>query len=101
MNVEKRLRALETRFIRNPVILYFADGSSRELRGEGDFLMRLLGDAIRGTNMTPGRTAQLDLIRQSVSAKEPGGGHLTELVKSFLGGPDEVPAGGIANDNDG
>jgi hypothetical protein len=32
MRIEKRVRALETRWIASPVTLHFADGSTRELR---------------------------------------------------------------------
>ena len=33
MRLEERIRALEARFISDPVILYFADGSTREICG--------------------------------------------------------------------
>ena len=41
MRVERRVRALEARYIKDPVVLYFADGSTAEICGHGDFLLRL------------------------------------------------------------
>jgi hypothetical protein len=84
MNFERRLRALEARMITDPVILHFADGSTRELRGPGDFLPRLFPGVFGEANLSPGQAAQLDLIRQSVGSKEPGGGRLVELLQCFL-----------------
>jgi hypothetical protein len=63
------------------LILYFADGSTRELRGPRDLLLRLLAAACRGDGLSPEQAAQLDLIRRSVDAQEPGGGHMVELVR--------------------
>ena len=40
---EKRIRALEGKTIADPVVLYFADGGTQEIRGSIDFLMSLLG----------------------------------------------------------
>jgi hypothetical protein len=84
MNFERRIRALETRMITDPVILHFADGSTRELRGPGDFLLRLFPGVFGKANLSPGQAAQLDLIRQSVRAQEPGGGHMVELLQCLL-----------------
>src|ERR1035438_325323 len=50
MRLEKRVRALEARLIGAPVILHFADGSKRELRGSGDFLLHLFYGACGGAN---------------------------------------------------
>jgi hypothetical protein len=84
MNFERRLRALEARIITDPVILLFADGSTRELRGPGDILLRLFPGVFGRGNLSPGQSAQLDLIRQSVGSREPGGGRLVELLQCFL-----------------
>jgi hypothetical protein len=84
MRFERRVRALEARLITDPVILHFADGSTRELRGPGDFLLRLFPGVFGKANLSPGQAAQLDLIRQSVSSKEPGGGRMVELLKCLL-----------------
>jgi hypothetical protein len=77
---------LEARHIKDPVVLYFADGSTAEVRGHGDFMLDLLCAACRG-DATPQQNRQLDLIRQSVGAQEPGGARMTELVRCFLSGP--------------
>jgi hypothetical protein len=83
MKFEKRIRALEARMNPDPVILHFADGSTREICGRGDFLLSLLHGACGG-DLNPGQAAQLDLIGKSVYAQEPGGGHMVELVRSVL-----------------
>jgi hypothetical protein len=90
MKFEKRIRALEAKTITDPVILLFADGTTRRIQGRGDFLLDLLAAACGGN---PGlrEAAQLELICQSVDAEEPGGGHMVELVRSLLSGPHENP----------
>jgi hypothetical protein len=84
MRIEKRLRALEARMISDPLILTFADGSTRTICGGGDFLMRLFKGVFGRADLGPGQAAQLDLIRQSVRAQEPGGGRMIELLRCFL-----------------
>jgi hypothetical protein len=84
LRLEKRIRALEARMIADPVILHFADGSTRKLRGPGDFLLRLFPGVFGKASLSPGQAAQLDLIRQSVGSKEPGGGRLVELLQCLL-----------------
>ena len=86
MRIEKRVRALEARYIKEPVVLYFADGSTAEVCGYGDFMLDLFCAACRG-DPTPQQNQQLDMIRRSVGAQEPGGAHMTELVRCFLEGP--------------
>ena len=88
MRVEERIRALESRMVMNPVVLYFSDGSTRNISGPGDFLLSLLLGALAGVNLSPTQSAQLDLIRQSVAALEPGRGHMVELLKSLLCAPE-------------
>jgi hypothetical protein len=85
MRLEKRVRALEARLIGAPVILHFADGSKRELLGSGDFLLHLFYSACGGADLNPGQVAQLNLICQSVSAKEPGGGRMCEVLQAVFG----------------
>ena len=41
MRLERRLRALESKMFADPLTLYFADGSKREICGRGDYLLRL------------------------------------------------------------
>src|SRR5215467_2059646 len=77
MRLETRLRALEGRMISSPVILHFADGSTRELRGPRGFLLKLFS-GLSGGELTPEQAEQFDLIRRCSSVEEPGGGHLAE-----------------------
>ena len=86
MRLEKRVRALETRMIVDPVVLYFRDGSIRTIWGPGDFLLSLMRGAC-GADVDPGQAAQLELISQSVAAKEPGSGHMVELLRALMNGP--------------
>ena len=84
MKLEKRIRLLEARMISVPVVLFFGDGSKRELRGEGGFLVRLLRDVCRGADLSPAQAPQLDLIRRCVGSTVLGGGHLVELLQCLL-----------------
>jgi len=84
VKLEKRLRALERRMLSDPVVLFFADGTTQELHGTKDFLLRLSSDLCRGVNLSAEQTAQLDMIRDSVAAQEPGGGHMIEVVRCAL-----------------
>ena len=84
MKFEKRIRALEARLLADQCILFFADGSTREICGGVNILLDLFAGACGGADLSPGQVEQLELIRQSVSAQEPGGGHMTELVRCVL-----------------
>jgi hypothetical protein len=86
VRIERRVRALERRFTADPVVLYFADGSAREICGPRDFVLRLLAAIAWGGDLSPAQKEQLDLIRASVDSVEPGGGHLIDLVRCFFGG---------------
>ena len=68
MRLEKRVRALEARMLAGPVILYFADGGTREICGRADYLLHLFCAATGGGELSPRQAAELDLIRDSVSA---------------------------------
>lgn len=84
MRLEKRLRALEARLISSPVMLYFADGSTRALCGGSDLLVRQLQTVCRGADLTPGQSAELALIDECVRSEEPGGGRMVELLRCLL-----------------
>jgi phosphosulfolactate synthase (CoM biosynthesis protein A) len=88
MKIEKRIRALEARMSSDPVVLHFADGSTRELRGQRYFLLDLIGVACRGADISASQAAQLEAVRQSLWAEEPDGGRLTEVIR-ILPGPTE------------
>jgi hypothetical protein len=89
MKFERRLRALESKMLADPVILYLPDGSKRGIHGPRNFLLDLFVGACGGADITPAQAAQLDLIRQSVAAQEPSGARMTELIRCFLHGPVE------------
>jgi hypothetical protein len=87
MRLEKRIRALEAKMHSDPVILYFADGTTREICGRADFLLRLFYAACGEGDLSPAQAEAVDLIRRSVDAQEPGGARITELHRCFLHGP--------------
>ncbi len=90
MRLEKRVRALEARMLADPVILYFADGTTREICGRADYLLRLFCAACYGGELSPRQAAELDLIRDSVAAGGASCARMTEIIWCFLHGrPDE------------
>jgi len=85
LKLEHRLRALEASLIAEPVILVFADGSTKRITGPRYFLLDLFcASSHRGPDLSPVQAKQLDLIHRSVSAQEPGGGHMVELIRLSL-----------------
>ncbi len=92
MRLEKRIRALEARMLADPVILYFADGTTREICGRADYLLRLFCDACYGGDLSPRQTAELDLIRDSVGEGGASCAHMTQFIRCFLRGPVEEPS---------
>jgi hypothetical protein len=98
-SVERRIHALEARLSSDPVILHFADGSTQELRGPQYFLLDLIG-AVGRADIRASQAAQLEAVRKSFWAEEPGGGRLTEVIR-ILPGPTEnaeIAEGGPASD---
>jgi hypothetical protein len=89
MNLQKRLAALEKGLITEPTVLTMPDGSTVNITGPGNHLVRLLGTVVSGT-LSPEQAAQLDLIRQATASKEPGGGLLVELIGALLSPVGEV-----------
>lgn len=75
MRFEKRIEALEAGMLSDPVILHFADGSTRELSGRRYFLLDLFSGTCGG-DLNPGQRAQLELIRKCIFAEEPVGGRM-------------------------
>jgi hypothetical protein len=85
MKLERRLKALEARLSAVPVILVFADGGTERITGPRSFLLDLFcASSHSGRDLSPTQAKQLDLIRRSVSAQEPGGGHMIELIRLSL-----------------
>lgn len=87
MKLEARLRKLEARASSDPIVLHFTDGSTREIRGRGDYLLDLFAGAIGGGDLSPRQAEHVDLILGCVSAKEPSGGHMIELLRALLDSP--------------
>jgi len=100
VSLERRVRALETRHIRDPVILTFPDGTAAELRGHGDFLLRLIADTCGGAELRPEQVAQLNLIRRSSGAREPDGARMTEVLRCVLEGPVTTKDGAVIGASD-
>ena len=92
MRLEKRIRALESKMHSDPVILYFADGSTREICGRADYLLKLFCTACYGGELSPRQAAELDLIRDSVGEGGASCAHMIEIVRCFLLGPAEEPS---------
>jgi len=88
MRFEKRIHALESEMLSNPVVLHFADGTTRLLTGRRYFLVDLFARA-SSADLGPIEAEQLDLIRQCVAAEEPGGGRLIEAMQALQGPLDE------------
>ena len=86
-SVERRIQALEARLSSAPVILHFADGSTQELRGPKYFLLDLICAAGR-EDISASQAAQLEAVRKSLWAEEPGRGRSTEVIR-ILPGPAE------------
>lgn len=86
MTLKRRIEKLEKELRSDPILLHFADGSTRVLRGRRDSLLKLLG-AVMNENLSPEEAAQVRLIGQSVAAIEPYGARLCELIRIFLEGP--------------
>jgi len=82
MNFKRRFESLERQLRCEPSTLLFADGSSIEMSGRGDYVMELVNAAVRGE-----RTPQIELMARSVRSKEAGGGHLLDLARALLNGP--------------
>jgi len=99
VRVERRIRALETRYIKDPVVLYFADGSTAEVCGHGDFLLRLLVDICSGGELRPEQAKLLDLVRRSVGALEPCGARMIEVLH-LLEGPVETQDSALVDGSD-
>jgi hypothetical protein len=84
MNLNRRLATLERGFITEPTMLTMPDGSTVSINGPGDYLLQLGGVAVDGESISPQQAAHLDLIRRCTGSKEPGGGHMVDLIRALL-----------------
>jgi hypothetical protein len=81
--LDRRLRALETKLITDPIVLYLPGGTTRQIFGRGEYLLDLFDRVCRRAAFSPQELADLEAIRESVGAQE-GGGHMVEVVKCGL-----------------
>jgi len=88
-NVLRRIQDLEKGFVSQPTVLLMADGSTVRINGKGDYVSSLLGSACNGKKGSPEHLQTLELIRQSVSSKESGGGEMIALTRALLLSPSE------------
>ena len=86
MKFDRRIRALEAKMSATPVILHFADGTTRAMCGRTDFLLDLL-QSIGGEDVSPDHATHLELVRRSVGADEPGGGRMIEMLRALMHDP--------------
>ena len=82
MNIRRRLELLEKQLTSKPILLLMPDGRIEKLRGRRYHVLDLFRSACNGE-----RTPELELIAQSVSSVEPGGGHMLDLVRGVLANP--------------
>jgi len=87
--LNRRLAELEKGLISDPTLLTMPDGRVVTITGSGDYLLRLMGAACGGGNLSSEQAAQLELIRQCRRSEEPGGAHIVELIRAYLLGPVE------------
>jgi hypothetical protein len=86
-NLHRRLEVLEAGSITEPTMLRMADGSVATISGDGDHLLRLFETAVSGKSISPAEADHLELIRRSIGSRQPDGGHMVDLLRSFLLGP--------------
>ena len=93
MNLQQRFNSLKAQLNTEPVIHYFASGSRREWRGRDDYMLGHLQGACAHRELNPDRSAELDLIRQSIHSEEPGATRIIELIRAFLDRPAKLQPG--------
>jgi hypothetical protein len=87
VHLRRRLEALEREFTSTePILLLMPDGRTETLPGHNDYVLGLVGRAVRGD-----RTPEMELIAQSISSVEPGGAHMIDLARALLNGPRQDP----------
>jgi hypothetical protein len=88
--LEKRLQILEAKLVGGVVVLTFADGSKREIPGHGQYLLKLIANLSQQEKLSATEREHIEAVCESVGAKEPGGGRMTELIHCFMAGPVET-----------
>ena len=83
MNLRRRLDALErSQMGGEPIVLHMPDGRTETLRCS---VLELFARARDGD-----RTPEVELIAQSISSTEPDGGHMIDLARALLNGPEDL-----------
>jgi hypothetical protein len=86
MRIDKRLTELERRFHGNVITLTMNDGSVRVIHlGRGQDASDLFARTLNYPD-----SAEARLIAESVSAIEPGGSKIVEVIRVLLTGPAEA-----------
>ena len=88
--LEKRLQILEAKLVGGVVVLTFADGSKREIPGHGQYLLKLVANLSRQEELSEMEREHIEAVCESIKAKEPGGGRMTEIIRCFVAGPVET-----------
>src|ERR1700675_2747907 len=81
--LHRRLESLEKRHLRDPIILQMPDGRIVTLPNRSGYLLDLVLRVLNGE-----RTPEMELIAQSTSSIEPGGGHMLDIVRAFWPEPE-------------
>jgi len=91
MRLDKRLRRLETTLLSDPIVLVFADGSTRGIRYPGLGMLSLFMAALSAEQPDSLMRQHLDWIRDCVGYVDPAGGHMIDVIKVALKtNPDDV-----------
>jgi hypothetical protein len=84
MQLDNRVRRLETSLLSDPIVLVFANGSTREIRYQGLAMLGLFMAALSGEGVSPQMRQHLDWIRDCVEFRDSGGGHMIEVIKQAM-----------------
>jgi hypothetical protein len=87
LRFKRRLEKLEKSIQIEPLILSFEDGSTAELPGSTRFINHLYRLFHDESAASPEERDALDMIRRSISIREPGGGRMIELLRALLLSP--------------
>jgi len=83
--LHRRLESLERRNLKDPIVLKMPDGRIVTLPNRTGYELDLVLRALSGD-----RTPEMELIAQSTSSIEPGGGHMLDIVRVFWDQPGQV-----------
>jgi hypothetical protein len=81
--LHRRIESLEKQHLRDPIILQMPDGRIVTLPNRGGYLFNLALRVLAGD-----RTPEMELIAQSTSSFEPGGGHMLDIIRAFWPEPE-------------